>query len=96
MCRVSARVIQSERLLEREEVESLQRQLERRVGEHAACTLELAQHWGVDFLGLKRRAGAARPSRWAQIQTQWDAAWRELELSVTVQSAVERSIGIVE
>lgn len=96
LCRVSARVIQSERQLKREEAEFLQRQLERRVGERAAHTLELAQHWDMDFLGLKRRAGIAQPSRWAQIQTQWDAAWRELELSITVQSTVERSAGIME
>lgn len=96
MCRVSARVIQAQRPLEPEEVEALQRRLERQMGEHAARALELAQHWGVDFLGLKRRVGAAQPSRWAQIQTQWDAAWRELELSVTAQSVVERSVGIME
>lgn len=96
VCRVSARVIQTERPLKQEELESLQRQLERQAGEYAAHTLELAQHWNVDFLGLKRRVGAVQPSRWAQIQTQWDAAWRELELCVTVQGTVERSMGIME
>jgi len=95
LCQVTGRVLQTARRLEQADLEWLESRLERLAGERAARALELAQHWDADFLGLKRRAGAAQPSRWAQIEQQWEDAWRGLELTVSVQGTVERTLGMM-
>lgn len=53
------------------------------------AALELSRELGADFLDLQSSAGMSRPWQWAELQRQWDLS--ALELSVTVEAAVERS-----
>ena len=56
------------------------------------AALDLSQALDADFLGLERRAGMARPWRWADIQADWDLPG--LALEVEVQAHIERGYNI--
>ena len=53
--------------------------------------LDLSQTLGADFLGLKKRAGLAAPWRWAALQEQWEEAFPDLDIQVSVKGTILRS-----
>lgn len=95
-CDLTARVAQTGRRLQLEDLEQLEQKLEQMQGERIVRALELGQYWDADFLGLEYRARLARPDKKERIQKQWDAAFRSLNLRVEVRGRVERSYGMMD
>ena len=91
---LNARVIESDRAMDQKDVVQLCRLLEEQEGAGMVRALALAQYWDADFLDLMRQAGLAAPDRWEQLQEQWSAAFRSLEIQVEVVGAVEREFGL--
>lgn len=95
-CKLSARVAQTGRRLNEDDLRQLLQHLERMEGERMVQALELGQYWDADYLGLERRTQMVRPNRKAAIQEQWEEAFRSLALRVDVCGTVERSLGMME
>jgi len=93
-CDVTARIVQTQRRLGREDMERLREGLERLVGERMVRAMELGQYWDADYLDLKRRVQLARPDRKKQIEEQWESVYRTLEVRVDVRGTMERSFGM--
>ncbi|MBE6973720.1 MAG: hypothetical protein E7440_07595 [Ruminococcaceae bacterium] len=93
-CDVTARIVQTQRRLEGEDMERLQNGLEQMVGERMVRALELGQYWDADYLDLKRRTQLARPDKKAEIGAQWESAYRALTVRVDVRGTMERSFGM--
>ena len=93
-CDLSARVAQTERALEEDELDRLQEALEEVEGERVVRVLELAQYWDADFLGLQHRAMIACPWHKAALEEQWNDAFRGLAVQVQMRAEVERTVGV--
>ena len=93
-CDVTARIVQSWRRLEQEDMERLRGSLERLTGEQMVRALELGQYWDADYLDLERRVQIARPDKKAEIKEQWQSVYRGLDIRVDVRGDVERAFGM--
>lgn len=96
LCTLSARVTQTERALSREQIEEATQSFELLEGERMVATLERAQYWDADFLGLEQRAQSSCPSRKGEIERVWRDAFRSLTIRVEVTGEVERSTGMMD
>ncbi len=94
-CALSARVAQTGRRLNEDDLQVLQQHLERMEGERMVQALELGQYWDADYLGLERRAQMARPDRKQAVQEQWEGVFRSLDIRVEVRGTVKRSFGMM-
>ena len=90
VCHLTARVAQTPVSLRPEDLEWLVYELEWQQGKCLARVLEQAQYWDADFLGLEYRARQANPSRAAEISRQWSRTFRDLDIRVSAQGAVEQ------
>lgn len=96
MCDLTARVAQTGRRLNEDDLRQLQQHLERMEGERMVQALELGQYWDADFLGLERRVQMTRPDRKNAVREQWGEAFRSLNIRVDVRGTVERSFGMMD
>ena len=81
---------QSDRPLDREDQDWIERELGILEGQRAVRTLEMAQYWDADFLGLLARCRLAAPGRAGTLTDQWKAAFRTLDIRVEAQCRTER------
>lgn len=78
--RVIAQVEQSrQETLDRD---GIARAIQDQVGGWLRAALDQAQEERADFMGLARKAGAARPGLWRQMRAQWDETFPDLEITV--------------
>ena len=96
ICDLSARVAQTGRRLDEDDLRQLQQHLERMEGERMVQALELGQYWDADYLGLERRVQMTRPGRKSAVQEQWEEVFRSLNIRVEVHGTVERSFGMMD
>lgn len=94
-CTLSARVAQTGRRLNENDLRQLQQHLERMEGERIVQALELGQYWDADYLGLERRVQMTCPNRKKVVREQWAGAFRSLDIRVEVNGSVERSFGMM-
>ena len=93
-CQVEANLAQApETFSDWEEagLEELERELERIERNRVQAALDLAQSLDADFLGLGKRAGLAAPWRWHTLEQQWDSAFADLPIRLTVEGKIQRS-----
>lgn len=96
VCRLSARVAQTGRPLQEEDLEHLRFRLELLEGERMVQAIELGQYWDADYLDLKRKLQLASPRRKTDVEGQWEGAFRGLDIRVDVHAEVERSFGVMD
>lgn len=68
----------------------LEAALARAAARRLEAALELGQGLDADFLHLERRCALAQPWRKAELERQWDGAWKGLALDVEVEAGVAR------
>ena len=96
VCCLAARVVQASRPLQEEELEQLRFRLELLEGERIVQAVELGQYWDADYLDLKRKLQLASPYRKADVEEQWEGAFRGLDIRADVRAEVEGSFGIAD
>lgn len=89
-CRVEANVAQAPGGLDAAALEELRVALEETERQRLEAALALSQTLNADFMGLKKRAGLAAPWRWAALREQWDGAFEDLDIRVTVKGRIQR------